>query len=741
MNTDRKGTKRTGRFAIVGKLTGVMLFFILIPDMLFATVYYFSSSGKDSNIGTDPGAPKQTLQAAADLALPGNSLLFRRGDSWYNPFVSFDLSGKSGTQDNPVLIDAYGSGEKPVIASLDLLDEAGWNHISGTNTWQQTVKGYSDAFRLFVDGVSRYKVNTSNASNNETAVDLPSEWYIQEIMAGQQGCVYVNTGSAATPPVSVEIHPVGSVSTLLMQNSHDIIIRNIDFRGGSRYNVIDIEAPSSGIVIDHCIIKEANGSGIVVSNLGLNKEDYVSDITITNNLVDKVWSSFENDPAIYLSGDGIFILHAVDSGLVRRNTVRNWGHSGITLSSYAYGYHGVHHIIVEQNDVSAGASGYMHALDVDGFDGYTTHNIIRRNYFHDYTSTSHVQGNNNQYYSNIFAGVKLTSQPRQSQQPWGMDLIPWKYADGHWMAARDNYIVNNTIVGCEGYPVVMADDPNSTSVVGNNIIANNIICQYGSAVGLNITSAVRGTVRVQNNNIWNFNEASGVARYKSNTPYSAAVQMDRANPDVCSGNVQVDPFFADFGNRDLRLTTDSPAEVRTGGTNSYAGLLGPEFTDYFGCSWDPEKPSMGAIQYTVPTDGLLFQGKSLSGNQPPGTIVGNLSRTSSDPALFFSYELVAGEGDRDNNLFVIVYDKVTTTALLKADLKSFYQIRVRATDPSGNFSEESFVIDLTLKTASAGSSAACLRAYVSQTGTRQDRLCDEKDYPSGMKNVKNKLEN
>ncbi len=605
-----------------------LLILALLPATAGATTYYFSTSGNDANAGTDAAAPKQSLAAAADLALPGNTLLLKRGDTWYRPAANpapLDLRNKAGTADAFIRFDAYGEGAKPVIASLARLDDAGWSNVPGTNTWQQTVSGYSDAWRLYVDGVSKYRVNASNAAANETAVDQPHEWYIKPVAAGASAIVYVNTGSATTAPHNVEVHPVTASSVVLMKNTHYLSLRNLDFRGGSQYNVIYIEAASSHLVLDENIIQRANASGLLVTNLESGVDEYVSDITITNNLVDKVWSAQENDPAVTLSGDGIFILHAVDGGLIKGNTVRNWGHVAITLSSYRAGFHGVHNMVVEQNTVYSDASGYMHGLDVDGFEGLTSYNIIRRNLFHDYQATIHAQGDHNQYYSNIFTGVTLTSQPLHSQQPWGMDLIPWKYTDGNWMAAHDNYIVNNTIVGTQQYPIVMSDDPASTSVVGNNVIANNIIYSYGPSssgeIGLNITPAVRGEIPVRNNAFWDFSATAAVARYKSSSN-STAAQLNSQFPATCSGNVQVDPGFANVNLRDFRLTAASPDAVKSGGLDLSA-TLGAGFVDFNGDPWQPGTPSIGALQFSA-----AGQPANLNANIAPGIIAGPVNQTA-----------------------------------------------------------------------------------------------------------------
>ncbi|MBS1602601.1 MAG: T9SS type A sorting domain-containing protein [Bacteroidetes bacterium] len=673
-------------------LLGILL--AMPPAMASAGTYYFSTSGNDAWPGTSPDSAKQSLAAAAALALPGNTLLFHRGDAWYFSTGSFDLRSKAGTAANPILIDAYGVGAKPVIASLALLPDSAWTNVPGTNTWQQNVTGYSKAWRLYIGGVSKYAVNTTNSSANETSVTQPYQWYIKPVVTGSSAVVYVNTGSSTTGPARVEIQPVTATSAMLLQNTSYLTVRNLDIRGGSQYNVVYVESPSSYITFDSCYIRQAMGSGLLVTNLTSNAANYVSHITITNNVVDKVWNSYENDPKISaLTGDGIFILHAVDTGLVSGNVVTNWGHVGLTLSSYEYGYHGVHHIIAEKNDVSAGASGYMHALDVDGFEGLTTYNIIRRNYFHDYTSTCHAQGSNNQYYSNIFAGVTMTTQPLEDHQPWGLDMIPWKYSDGHWMSAHDNYVVNNTIVGCAQYPIVMSDDATSTSPVDNNHIANNILYSYGGVVALNLTPNIRGSVFVRNNDMWNFSSTSATVRYKNNPPYYTAAALDSTYPAYCSGNRQLGPAFIDAPGRNFALTDSTPSSIRGGGTPAYDSLLGSGFVDYYGNAWSPDSPSMGAVQYHGAPLSIVFDSVKVYENQAAGSPAGRVSAIPADPADIISLSLVPVPGDSSSAApFVLSGGELYTTAPLNYEQAPSYTLRVRAATSYGLFIEKNVTV-------------------------------------------------
>lgn len=572
----------------------------LAPIHLQATTYYFSTKGNDSNKGTSISTPKKSLNAALELAVAGNKLLFKRGDAWYIPFSTFNLRNKSGTPKKHIIIDAYGTGEKPIIAVLSLLNNNEWKNISGTTTWKHEVYGYSKALRLFADGASKYRVNTSEKTLNETDVNQPYEWFIKEGVIDKNGIVYFNTGSSHVAPKNVEVLPVAAQSVVMMQNSNYITLKNIDFRGGSSSNIIHIEAPSSNITFDGCNIQRGAGSGLQAENSGNGDlKPYVTNLNVLNCLIDKVWSEQENDPNIMLSGDGIFLRHAVEGGLIQGNRILNWGHSGISMTSYVLGVHGVHNVIVEMNDVSGGASAYSHAIDMNGFEGLTTHNIIRRNYFHDYTVTGHILGSYNQIYSNIFAGVTVTKMPQHSHQGWGVDWAVWPFqGNGPWIEAHHNYLVNNTFADTEECAIMIQDSNSNPNAVRNNVIANNIMYNFG-AMAIEVYSGATGTVYVQNNNFWHRNATNPVARFKNSDlkgVYNSA-ELNLILPQYFSGNTQLKPEFTDPTQRNFTLTQASPSAIKSGGTTKYAQLFGEGFVDYFGKKWDPNTPSMGAIQY------------------------------------------------------------------------------------------------------------------------------------------------
>ncbi|MCB0395487.1 MAG: T9SS type A sorting domain-containing protein [Flavobacteriales bacterium] len=134
--------------------TLVLILILLCGLCANATTYYFSeSTGNDSWSGMLPypdsngNGPKQTTSAANTLlnntAVPGDSVLFMRGDTWSGSSASLALSTCAGLINNPIVIGAYGSGSKPVFNKTSTGDII---LVRGTGT-----QGEESAYLVFKD--------------------------------------------------------------------------------------------------------------------------------------------------------------------------------------------------------------------------------------------------------------------------------------------------------------------------------------------------------------------------------------------------------------------------------------------------------------------------------------------------------------------------------------------------------------------------------------------------------------
>ena len=101
------------------------------------TTYYVAATGNDANDGRSMGSPFQSLAKVNTLTLrAGDAVLLRRGDT-FRGTLSINQSGSAG---NPIVVDAYGSGNKPVIAGS--VPVSGWSRTG--NVWQASCPACGD---------------------------------------------------------------------------------------------------------------------------------------------------------------------------------------------------------------------------------------------------------------------------------------------------------------------------------------------------------------------------------------------------------------------------------------------------------------------------------------------------------------------------------------------------------------------------------------------------------------------
>lgn len=581
----------------------------------FATTYYFSTSGNDANNGLSSTTPKKSIAAANALMSGGNTILFKRGDIWYIPGDGIDLTNRSNCT-----LNAYGTGNKPVIAGLLLVNDT-WTY-EGNFVWSNPT-GYQIAHRVFVNSISRIGLQ-DKAGNNPVIGDLDA---LDEYLF-LNGTLYIRHTSATTAPVNVVMSPGwNSPAVITMKNSTNITLRNIEFRGGGYTSTVRLDAPCSDILIDSCMVTRSSQSGIFAINT-LQNMDVVENLTIQNCVIDKSWTTAENNlkSTVSLTGDGVCFFHGVKSSVIKNNVITNYGHNGISITAYSFatGIYGVKYNKAEGNDISAGNSAYMHAIGVAGYPDKAMYNIYKGNYCHDFTTANTIAGNTNFVFGNIFENVVVSPLEQHSQAPHGINMSTWNLADFNGtvtaMECKNNWVVNNTLINTDTYTFLLDNTAasGSTTTHSGNKIYNNLMLNFGMdtsyvrddpnsspppRVGLRILSNVANAVTyIRNNDFWVDYDQSAtkkVALYK--TSYYTAAQL--TNCAECgggnvTGNTQLDPQLGTF----FSLTASSPAALRSGGTLYETSIIGwglpsAEFTDYYGNPWPDTGISVGAIQY------------------------------------------------------------------------------------------------------------------------------------------------
>ncbi|MDQ8005879.1 MAG: sialate O-acetylesterase [Pedobacter sp.] len=239
------------------------------------TYYIDADNGSDNNDGLSTTTAWQSLTKVNAVNLvAGSKLLFKAGSSWIGQLAP---SG-SGVAGNPIIIDQYGTGPKPIIHG---------NGLVGTGT----IKLYNQSF---------WEINNLEITNTSAT---PQERRGVEINGANFGLmehIYLN---------NLVIHDVnGTVGNALSDKKSAAIYFTVtdDSTVPTRYHDIKVE---------NCLIYNIENQGIVTSN-EVTVSDYPGSVDwekrkITNLLV--------RNNTIYNISKNAMIIRLADGGLVERN--------------------------------------------------------------------------------------------------------------------------------------------------------------------------------------------------------------------------------------------------------------------------------------------------------------------------------------------------------------------------------------------------------------------------------------
>ena len=204
------------------------LFLLLALELIiacpgFAATYFVDATGgNDASSGTTTNAAWQTLGKVNGITFsPGDRILFKAGEAW-NGTTQLHPSG-SGATNNPIVIDMYGSGPKPIINAGSATGK-GAVYLSNQSFWEInnleiTSDAGSDGDRRGVDFIATSGTSTHLYLRN---------CYIHNIRG-----TFQSTDGGATSPgkrtggILVEV-PSGSASfnDILIENNEIQTVRN-----------------------------------------------------------------------------------------------------------------------------------------------------------------------------------------------------------------------------------------------------------------------------------------------------------------------------------------------------------------------------------------------------------------------------------------------------------------------------------------------------------------------------------
>ena len=113
----------------------LLITLLLLPIYVSGTIYYVDGkNGDDSNVGNSLDSPFATIKTCVDaLREPGDECHIREGR--YHT-AEFRISGKAGTQDQPIVIRGY-QDEIPIIdGTIPLMPKKGWKQDKMTGIYR-----------------------------------------------------------------------------------------------------------------------------------------------------------------------------------------------------------------------------------------------------------------------------------------------------------------------------------------------------------------------------------------------------------------------------------------------------------------------------------------------------------------------------------------------------------------------------------------------------------------------------
>lgn len=387
-----------------------LLFLLLfVPSLAGATSYYVDATlGLDSNNGKDPLTPWKTVaKVNTSSFLPGDSVLFKRGELWRERLVF----PSSGQPNNPITIADYGAatraprfdGSQVIANSLfsktsgqtNVYEATGtaitgiistqmvWENQSGTSTSRLSVQASTSAVDanpgsfFFWSVTNKFYVHATDNSNIITSTNVYEVPKSTENIYLSQN--YVNLSNLWCEKTAPDDTGVGGVN-VGQANADHVIVTNLLTNNHRRHAIIFYQHATNCQLLNSEALDGWNSSPLAVYGSGTNN------ILIKNSSFhDQVGSSWY--PAVAHGGvdkvtfDGDIFYNGVTASLglgdgdaVTNLTVKNcnvYGSpDGIRFNFVA----GSSNVVVQNNLVTAGsdaalifsASGNVNPVTVTG---------------------------------------------------------------------------------------------------------------------------------------------------------------------------------------------------------------------------------------------------------------------------------------------------------------------------------------------------------------------------------------
>jgi len=531
------------------------------------TYFIDSVNGNDSNNGQSSQTPWKTLAIIKQKILnnelvPGDVIAFKAGSEFNDNFLR--IININGTSENPIVLTSYGTGEKPIFNGIGELNTT-WtyegNNIYSTNG--DNVLGN----RLWINGVEQKR--TGDTPNNGCVA-------LGEVNGAEKGCRELGENAVFTRdlynhkmylyslsnPSTLNLETASTYDDIEIRNSEFVIIDGLDLRGS--YQTLYI-SESNNIIVKNSKLGAKASIGVMIKNSDsviIERNDIDSDWNVDYDIED-YFPKLKDDiyyPKKYTGidyrgvEDGITSYRNISNFTIRYNNFKNWGHSGITITTGKDGNYEANNNKIYNNIFTSPDIWYGRAFAISGKE--THDNEIYNNYIYDLPIRNQVSGHDNKIHNNLIKNI------RNSNVKDG-DLSQAIAIENYAGIAENNIFSHNTFKNIDNTCVEIFDwySLSLDREISKNEFNWNLFENCG-IISNNLSLRIHDRPNIKENNIFRNNlfldSTQNTISYKGNE-YSPELFNDTFNENADNGEDRI------FGNK----STVNANELNNYGTSNF----------------------------------------------------------------------------------------------------------------------------------------------------------------------------